>query len=75
MTGTRDEFRGWIADRFIARHVPTLDRDEALNMAEAALSDTEYETGDFGDPRYGWGEDDAHDIADEEIHNGWEMVP
>jgi len=69
----RYQFICWIADRFIEKHVTPLDQADALFMAAAALESSE-EDAKFGDPDYGWTEDDAHALADEEIIAGWESA-
>jgi hypothetical protein len=71
----RTQFVGWIADRFQQRHATPLAREEAESMAEACLAGFEdMDSIQFGDPSYSWGEDDAHDFADEEIYAGWESA-
>jgi len=71
----RVAFIGWIADRFQERHVPPLERDDAVEMAAGCLEAFEDMDGSaFGDPQYDWSEDAAHDMADEEIHAGWESA-
>ena len=73
----REQFIGWIADRFQERHAPPLPRAEAVADAAAALEGFEVmsET-KFGDPDFEWGDDEdgSHAIADEEIHAGWEAA-
>lgn len=71
----RARFIGFIADRFQERHAPLLRRDEAESMAEGCL-DAFLDMGkvNFGDPDFGWDEDGAHAVADEEIRSCWETV-
>ena len=69
----RQQFIGWIADRFQERHATPLPRGEAEKYAADCLeSFVDLDKIEFGHPDYDWGEDGAHAIADEEIHAGWE---
>lgn len=72
--GEREQFIGWIADRFIEKHATPLERAEAMKMAAACLEFTEEEA-PFGHSDYSWCEDDAHALADEEIATCWESAP
>lgn len=75
MSDPRDEFIGFIADRFQGRHATPLPRDEAVDLAKSTLEAFEDMESPFGHPDFDWGEDGAHCIADEEIHAGWESAP
>lgn len=68
-------FIGWIADRFQERHYTPLPRAYAMDMAACALKGFEDMEAPFGDPAYSWDQGGASDIADEEIHAGWEAAP
>lgn len=69
----REQFVGWIADRFQERHCTPLARGEAVEMASSTLEGFEDMEGiKFGDPDFDWSADGASDLADEEIHAGWE---
>lgn len=70
----RDQFIGWIADRFQQAHVPPLDRAGALRMATANLEYNEAETMPFGHPDYDWSQDGAVSLADYEIDTCWETA-
>lgn len=71
----REQFIGWMADRFQERHATPLDRMAAEADAKSCLeSFEEMESVEFGHPDYDWGPDGASDLADEEIHAGWENV-
>lgn len=70
----RSQFVGWIADRFQERHYTPLPREEATTMAEACLEGFEEMEAPFGHSDFDWSEDCAHDLADEEIHAGWESA-
>lgn len=71
----RDQFIGWIADRFQQRHSTPLPRDQALQEAAACLEGFEDMEKPFGHPDFDWSVDSAQDLADEEIHAGWEFEP
>lgn len=72
---TREQFIGWIADRFQERHATPLDRATAESDAKSCLEGFEdMDQIEFGHPDYDWGSDGAHALADEEIHAGWESV-
>lgn len=71
----REQFTGWIADRFQERHVAPLDRTEAEQMgAECLEAFEDMEALKFGQDDYAWDQDLAHALADEEIHAGWETL-
>ena len=71
---SREEFVGWIADRFQEKHVPPLARDKALSMAEQCLAYSEADA-PFGHPDYCWDRGGACDLADDEIETCWETAP
>lgn len=71
----RDQFIEWIADRFISKHATPLDRHVAVSMARGTLECIESDGATFGHPDYGWTEDDAHALADDEIETCWESAP
>lgn len=71
----REQFIGWIADRFIAKHATPLDRSVAISMARGTLECVESNDAPFGHPDYGWAEEDARALADDEIESCWESAP
>jgi len=70
----RDQFIGWIADRFQKRHATPLPREEAVEIGRNCLEAFEDIEVSFGTDGFDWGEDGAHCLADEEIHAGWECL-
>jgi hypothetical protein len=74
MADEREQFIGWIADRFIERHSTPVGRDQAMQLARANLEYNEGEDGAFGHPDFSWTEADAHALADEEVSSCWETA-
>lgn len=68
------QFIGWIADRFVEKHNPPLDRNKALAMAWATLDCAESDGCVFGHPGFDWARGGANALADEDIEL-WEPAP